>query len=190
MRKLLLIGSMLYALTSNAQTDQEKRGYIGITIGPAFPKADLKAKIDNGTGLNLNLINFGYTIRKKWGLSASWLGGAHLSKSMQTDAITAYGALLAGPSYSRMISDRSYLRLKGMIGFVHSLFEYKTTDFTVTTQSLSVGYSLGAVYQYNFSKNLCLLLNSEYLTARSSIFDTHGKIAAININAGVGFRLR
>ncbi|MBX2954593.1 MAG: hypothetical protein KF846_00460 [Cyclobacteriaceae bacterium] len=190
MKMFLSILTLLVALKSLSQTIEDKKGYIGITLGPAFPLADIKDKGDGGTGLNINLVNFGYTFGKNIGISALWSGGAHLSKSLQEDAISSYGTLLIGPLYRIPITEKSHIHVKAMIGSVYSAFEYKFEVSRAEIQSLSIGYSFGAVYTYSFSKNWCLMLNTDYLSAKSSLFVDNGKIAAINVNAGVGFRLK
>jgi hypothetical protein len=190
MKFSLIIFALFVALESHSQTNEDIRGYIGITLGPAFPLEGIKNQTDGGTGLNINLINFGYTFGKNLGLTASLLGGAHLSKSVQADAFSTYGALLIGPLYSFKLTKNSMIHLRMMLGSVHSLFEYKLISSRSTAESLSIGYSVGVVYRYNFSKNWCLLLNSDYLSAKSSVYADEGKIAALNVNAGIGFRLR
>lgn len=190
MKILILSVAILMTFASIAQTSEVKKGYIGITLGPAFPLQDIKNQTDGGTGLNINLVNFGYTFGKNLGLTASLLGGAHLSKSVQKDAFSSYGALLIGPMYTVNFSENSMVHLKMMLGSVHSLFEYTMTSSTSTSESLAFGYAVGIVFRYNFSKTWCLLLNTDYLSGKSSVYVDEGNIAALNINAGIGVRLR
>lgn len=51
--------------------------YIGVGLGPCFfinPKPEYS---NAGAGLNLNLINFNFITKKKYGLTLNWLGAAH-----------------------------------------------------------------------------------------------------------------
>ncbi|ELR73147.1 hypothetical protein C900_05196 [Fulvivirga imtechensis AK7] len=66
MKKYIFVLVMI-AITGNLLAQSERKGYIGISLGPSMPMGDYG---DNGfsnrdagyakTGLNFNLINFGY----------------------------------------------------------------------------------------------------------------------------------
>ncbi len=186
----LSILTLLVALKSLSQTIEDKKGYIGITLGPAFPLADIKDKGDGGTGLNINLVNFGYPVWKNVGFCASLFSGAHLSKTLREDALSVYGALLAGPMLSSNLSEKSILHMRAMVGSVYSMFEYAHNSGRSASESWTYGYSVGLMYRYNYSKTWCLLFNADYFSAKSSAYDHLGEIAAINVNAGIGLRLK
>lgn len=190
MKTILSILLLLAALKSHSQTSEEKKGYIGITVGPAFPSKNLTSETDSGTGLNVNLVNFGYPVWKNVGFCASLFSGAHLSKTLREDALSVYGALLAGPMLSSNLSEKSVLQMRAMVGSVFSMFEYAHNAGRSAGESWSYGYSVGLMYRYNYSKTWCLLFNADYFSAKSSAYDHLGEIAAINVNAGIGLRLK
>ncbi|HRJ28478.1 MAG TPA: hypothetical protein PLV21_06970 [Cyclobacteriaceae bacterium] len=178
------------ALKSLAQMSEDKKGYIGITTGLAFPSKDLTYETDSGTGLNVNLLNFGYPVWKNIGFCASLLGGAHLSKTLREDALSVYGALLAGPMFSANLSQKSMLHLRTMVGSAFSMFDYANISGRSAREGWSYGYSVGFLYRFNHSKNWCFMFNADYFSAKSSVYNYLGEIAAINVNAGIGFRLK
>lgn len=190
MKIILGVLLLLVSVKSNSQDSGDKKGYIGITIGPAFPSKDLTTKTDSGTGLNVNLVNFGYPVWKNVGFCASLLSSAHLSKTLREDALSVYGALLAGPMLSTNLSEKSLLQMRAMVGSVFSMFEYAHNTGRSARESWSYGYSLGLMFRYNYSKNWCLLFNADYFSAKSEAYNFLGEIAAINVNVGIGLRLK
>lgn len=65
MKKNILTALAVFAFSfANAQ---ESKGYIGVSIGAAFPGGDL-TKYDNAaTGVNLGLINAGFRFNETFG---------------------------------------------------------------------------------------------------------------------------
>ncbi|NOX48849.1 MAG: hypothetical protein GXO89_17955 [Chlorobi bacterium] len=81
---------------------ENRRGYIAITIGPAFPMGDFgsgniqdpKAGLAK-TGVQFNLVNFGYRFSKNIGIVGLWNGVAHTVEFID-GATWSYGFFLGG----------------------------------------------------------------------------------------------
>ncbi|WP_423128447.1 outer membrane beta-barrel protein [Gaoshiqia sp. Z1-71] len=174
----------------------ERKGYIGLSLGPAFPVGDFAGKsVDEGgfakIGLNLCLVNFGYKFGENFGIAGLWSGSAHNFDMYGIDGDWAYGSLMAGPMMSMPLSGRVDLDLKWMVGLVSARFE--PNDFG-KEDGEGFGWDLGASLRYHFTEKWSLLVNADYFSAKPK-FKTYGveseqKISAINVHIGIAYRLR
>ncbi|MCK4664031.1 MAG: hypothetical protein KAT68_14275 [Bacteroidales bacterium] len=119
MRKIqILILIITFSLSCYSQDNENKNGFIGISIGPSFPEGDFAKKElyyeKSGlaiNGLNLKLINFGYNINKFIGITGILTGAAH---PIDIDALLA-GYSNIEPSLSWEI-ESSYWYYGAMMG--------------------------------------------------------------------------
>ncbi|MDX5422052.1 MAG: porin family protein, partial [Hymenobacteraceae bacterium] len=165
---LLLL--LAFNVPSKAQ-DQHSRGYIGVGLGPSFIPGNNQVK--TGTGLHLNLLNVGYVIGKGFGVTGTWVGGAHAfdaevtaynqgtTSTLPAQVELSYGVLMIGPMYTLNLADDASLDFKLRFG---SLYTYeKTTSETVsfTSENRTLGASLGVGYRKKIANRWCIMLSSD-----------------------------
>jgi len=203
MRNLCLLTFLALLISIKSQAQQpEKKGYIGISIGPAFPLQQrydsynisisgnqIKYNPNTPVGLNLTLIDLGYRFGENWGIAFSWFGTGHYrSHSSGADKIettTSMGGLLIGPMYSIPVKEEMYLDLKLKAGRMVLSFEEKYNgDLTSYSSPISnVGIEIGSALRKNISRNWSVMgnLNLQYFS------DFRRK--TINLTAGIGYRI-
>ena len=198
MKKALFLLVLIILSVSLSGQDTERKGFIGLSLGPAFPVGDFADNsLTNGDagyakiGLNLCLVNFGYKFGENFGIAALWSGSAHNFDIAGIDGTWAYGSLMAGPMMSMPVSERLDFDLKWMIGFVSATFE--TNDFG-EEDGEGFGWDLGASLRYHFTEKWSFLINADYFSAKPEL-ESYGvsrkqKITAINLNIGFAYRLR
>lgn len=193
--KRCLIILLLVVLSANlfAQSN-ERKGFIGITLGPSMPIGDFgNQSLSNfnagfaKTGLNISLINFGYRFGTNFGIAGTWFGAANPVNINNVTATWSYGSLMVGPMLTFPINKKLDFDLKGMIGYVSAKMDLDNFGETSLT---GVGFDFGTALRYNFSERWCLLFNADYFSSNSKSDDGKQKIAAINLAFGVGYRLR
>ena len=151
---------------------RERRGYIGLSVGPSFPVGDIS---DMPVGLALNLVDFGYLFTDNIGIAGKWFGTAHTQSGLDFGV----GGLLAGLLASTPIASKINLEgkiLLGFAGFTERSVEYKATS------DLYFGYDIGVGLRFNTSNKMSLLLNADYLGTED--------YTAVNLTFGVAYRLK
>ncbi|PKO95727.1 MAG: hypothetical protein CVU12_08680 [Bacteroidetes bacterium HGW-Bacteroidetes-7] len=194
MRKLIILLTLIMLSANLFAQSSDRKGFIGITIGPSIPIgdfADNSLNNDNAgyakTGLNINLINFGYKFGQNFGITGLWFGAAHSVDFSAVDAMWSYGGLMGGPMLSFPINEKLIFDLKGMIGFVSAKLDMYALG---ETSGIGVGFDFGASFRYNFSEKWCLLINGDYLASTSKFDEGDQKISTINLSLGIAFRLK
>lgn len=159
-------------LTFGDITSNQRRGYIGLSVGPSFAVGDLS---DLPVGLALNLVDFGYLFTDNIGIAGKWFGTAHA----ESGATFGLGGLLAGLLASTPISPKINFEGKALIGFSAFTASY---DGESETSDLYFGYDIGVGLRFNTSDKVSLLLNADYIGA-----DVYN---SINLTFGVAYRLK
>src|SRR5688572_20110660 len=137
----------------------ERRGCIGIGIGPSFLIGyDLggeKAK----AGLNITLANFSYVFPKGFGVTSIWTGGTHPFESKisletqggtvsgQFEGTVSYATIMIGPMYSLRLSDNASIDFKVRAGGFYTRELLSAGEYDFNTEKNSFGYSLAISYQ-------------------------------------------
>ncbi len=192
----------IFFFSVNAQ-NPERRGYVGVGLGPSFLMGYSEGSISAGTGLNLNLLNFGYIFGKGLGVNATWVGGAHIIKNNTNMAGNniifinrteiSYGMLMVGPMYSLNISERSTIDFKARAGiyYVRETFSFSSNSSLNSdsyAQTRNPGYSLASTYRYQFASRWCGILSGDYFSSLyNSSFFFENKVRPLSLTAGVGF---
>lgn len=151
---------------------QQRKGYIGLSLGPSFATGDLS---DLPVGLILNLVDFGYLFTDNIGIAAKWFGTAHA----ESGATFGVGGLMAGLLASTPISEKINFEGKALIGPGVFVASY---DGESETSEAYFGYDLGVGLRFNTSEKLSLLLNADYIGVSD--------YSSVNITFGVAFRLK
>lgn len=197
MKKYVLVLVVL-TIAGNLWAQSERKGYIGISLGPSMPMGDYGdnsfTNEDAGfakTGLNFNLINFGYKFGERFGIVASWYGAAHSIDIDGVDGTWGYGGLMGGPMLSWPVSEKLDLDVKLMLGYVVAILDLENEK---ETGDLGLAVDLGATLRYNFAERWALLINLDYFNGSSKInfggFETiDRKLTTINPTFGIAFRL-
>ncbi len=156
----------------NEKKSNQRRGYIGISVGPSFAVGDLSGL---PVGAALNLVDFGYLFNDNFGIAGKWLGTGY-SEGGETFAM---GGLLAGLLGSTPISPMINFEGKVLIGFSAFTFD---DGYDSYTSDLYFGYDIGVGLRINTSDKVSLLVNADYLGA-----DNYN---SVNITFGVAYRLK
>jgi hypothetical protein len=192
----------LFVFSVRAQVS-ERRGYIGLGLGPSFLAGYELGDEKAATGLNIALANFGYVFSKGFGISGVWTGGAHKFNSKieltignnaavtgQFEGTVSYGALMVGPLYSIKLSDNSCVDFKARAGLFYAKESMTSGLFSSELDNSSIGYSFAISYQMKIAKRWCIMLSGDYFSGElESISSSNKHLNAVAVNAGVGFLL-
>lgn len=185
----LLLGLFLSISMAFAQ-EGNRKGFIGISIGPSIPLGEFKDYGLANTGLNLTLVNFGYMFGENIGLAGSWFGAAHTTDIMADNwtlnGMWSYGGLMAGPLFSTPINEQIDFDLKGLIGYSVANLEVEGVKIDGT----GFAYSLGAGMRFNFAPKWAFLLNADYFGSLNEGHYMERKIEVINTTIGIAYRLK
>lgn len=199
-KSILLVILFLGSLSAPAQ--KAYKGYVGFGVGPSFITDYKFVNNSLGTGLNINLINFSYSFNDRWGITATWSGGAHINQAsvrtsdpngnpitVTSDYTGAYRLIMLGPVYSYFITEKSKLELKLRFGQFYYQEEFKASSsvFNMETAQSRLTYSLGLTYQYRFAKRWAALTNLDFTTAKINTIGGEESISPINLTAGIAF---
>ncbi|ARS34592.1 outer membrane beta-barrel protein [Pontibacter actiniarum] len=197
--RIALVLLVAYQVPLQAQ-DRPNKGYIGVGLGPSFLVGNNNVKA--GTGLNLNLLNVGYTFGKGFGVTGTWAGGAHIfdldatvnnqgtTYTVPTEVELSYGTLMIGPMYTLQLTDNSSVDFKARLGRLYTREEAKSDDAASESEKSTLSASLGVGYRQKIANRWCLMLSSDYYAGRQQYSFATGQNAHIlNFTAGVGFVL-
>jgi len=191
MKKYLLI-LLLFALSSNLLGQETPRkGYIGILMGPSFPFGEFSATGQFYTGyaksgLNINLVNFGYKFGRNLGIAAAWTGAAYPRDFFGADGMWGVGTLMAGPMLSFPIGKSFELDFKAM--FAYTLLTLKREYSNDTSSTTGLGYDFGTMLHWNFKPKWALLL--DFGTFFTKELDLGPRISVFNTLLGIAYRLK
>lgn len=159
-------------LAFGEKRSNQRRGYIGLSVGPSFAIGDLS---DLPVGLALNLVDFGYLFNDNFGIAGKWLGTAYSEGGVDF----GMGGLFAGLLASTPITSNINFEGKALLGFTVFNAEYAGIS---ETSDLYFGYDIGAGLRFNTSNKVSLLLNVDFLGSE--------EYKSINLTFGVAYRLK
>ena len=203
-RNVIRITTMLLfiCIVSIKAQDRDKRGYVGISLGPSF-LAGYDGSIDPGTGLTIGLLNFSYRIVDRFGISLVWSGGAHIWKAdmpyfdgngnpitVPMDYTLSYGTLMIGPMYSIKLSDDSSLEIKPRFGTFGMGVEMSSDVVNGTEEKSSLSYAFAMTYRKAFATHWCVTFSGDYCAGlnQSANLDDDWKVKPLTLQMGVGFQ--
>jgi hypothetical protein len=192
MKRLVLLLSMIAISTSLLAQASARRGFIGMTLGPSIPIGDFASKYSDNAGganvgLNISLLNLGYTFGGNFGVTALWFGAAHEveTNGSAMEATWSYGGLMGGGLYTIPIANQLSFDLKAMAGFVSAKLDI---DNFGNTSANGAGFDLGAAFRYHFADRWSLLVSADYFTAKPNFEGADMRISTFNLNAGIAYR--
>ncbi|KAA6431122.1 hypothetical protein ACD591_13540 [Rufibacter glacialis] len=179
-----------------------KSGYIGIGLGPSYLVGGNKIYQGSGTGLNVTLLNAGYTFYKGFGVNANWSGAAfvydtenqhndtqgnfHSDKSHHEVSL---GTLMVGPMYALDLSETSRLDFKGRLGRFYMQDKSSSSFGELTYESSALSWSLGTTYQKRIGQWVALAISADYHKGRSWEESGDRGVGLVNLSAGIAFLL-
>ena len=186
MKKIILTTLIILSIFSFAKA-QDSKGYIGISLGAAFPGGDLTKLDEAKTGVNLSLINAGYRFSERVGMTFNWGATAYtLSDDVSTIAI---GYLAIGPMFTFPINDQLSVDSKPQIALTSATFN----DGTIKANTnKSIGYIIGSSLNYAIADHFGFSLNFDYLGTKFNEIDgiDIGDYKPSSFNTSIGFHYR
>lgn len=134
---------------------QERRGFIGLGIGPSAPFgsfADASATNAEGgramPGYTSTLLNFGYRFRGQLGVAGAFAYSEYVMRDGGEDDWWQVATITVGPMYSRSLGARAGLDLKGMLG-LFALTPVVDSYTTVDGTGSGLGLDARAAVRYD-----------------------------------------
>ena len=127
MKGVIYISLLLLLLTTSQTLAQEveRRGFIGLGIGPSFPIGNFanksSANVFSGhaiPGYTDTILNFGYRYGDRFGVTAALSYSEYFMTDDQSNDWWQVAGITAGPMYSMPINSRTSIDLKAMIGWM------------------------------------------------------------------------
>jgi hypothetical protein len=119
---LLMLVALLAAEPALAQ-GEERRGFIGLGIGPSAPFGSFAAasSIGEGTGrakpgYSSTFLNLGYRFRQRLGVAAAFSYNQYTLRDGGDDDWWEVAGLVIGPMYTHRLNARAAVDLKAMFG--------------------------------------------------------------------------
>ena len=203
MKKIFVILALISWIQTSAQEKEriETRGYIGLTMGPAFSLGNFAKKdISNEksgyakTGFNLSLVNFGYRFGKHFGISAAWVGAVNLIETKDFASLSStpwsYGSLLVGGLYSKNIGN-SYFDGKIMVGY--AVTSNPDLGYLLTIESpASFAYMVGIGIRPRIGNRFTLNFTMDYFHTKPSFEENNFEqaISSFFVNGGFCYLLK
>lgn len=187
MKKIILTALAVFAFSfANAQ---DSKGYIGVSIGAAFPGGDL-TKYDNAnTGFNIGLINAGFRFSETFGLTLNW-GASAFPYDDYGNSTFAIGYFAVGPMVSFPLNNKIGIDLKPQMAFTtgvidDGMYQYQTNS--------SIGLLLGSSLNFSLARHWGLALNLDYLSTKFNEMDGEPlyidyKASAFNTSLGIQYK--
>jgi hypothetical protein len=177
-------------------TTQGGGGFIGLSLCASLPVGDFADVAE--TGVQLNLVNFGYLFSDNIGVSATWFGAANSLSDKRIDP-WSYGGLMVGPMLSFPISQEVDWVLRPMIGLsVATLPNVLIWDETGSAigsgpdNAFSFAFIVGTVFKVNVSRNVSILLSADYFSVNPEFMEANieRQISTVSLGCGIAYRLK
>ena len=194
MKSALLVLAMFAAAPAFAQ-GEERRGFIGLSIGPAAPfgafgdASSANARAGRAfPGYSSNLLNIVYPIGQRFGVAASGSYGEYVWRDGGDDDWWQVASLSVGPSYSHRLTAKAALDLKAMFGLVALtpvVDGFSSTDATGS----ALGVDLRAAIRYDVFRRWAIFAEGGVQSSGVSFSDGSRKdYRAVISGFGIAFR--
>ena len=173
--------------STNNNNSVKRKGFIGLEIGANIPIGKFADIYDGAakTGLQINLINFGYLFSDYIGITATWFGATNPIKGQSSDYLWSHGGLMAGPLFSFPVSDKIDWEIKPVGGIAWATITNTKLDYVS-----SLAFDIGTGFRYNISKLIALSLFFDYSKAKFNWNIGTQTMGTIAIKGGFAFRLK
>lgn len=163
-----------------------KRGFIGLEIGPNFPLGKF-ADLNNGlatTGLQINLINFGYLFSDHVGITLNWFGASNPMNGLSDQYMWSYGGVLAGPLFTIPISKSIEWDIRPMLGITWASVSNINTGI-----AYAIPFNFGTGLRFNMSRVIALTFDVDIKNANFQWVRFQQSMTTLTIKGGFAFRL-
>lgn len=193
---LLLLVIILSSPDLPGQT-LEKKGYIGIVIGPSIPLGDFAENdTDNEkagfakTGFSDCLINFAYGFGRNLGISAALIYSQYDTDIPSSSDLRWMNiSFTAGPRFSIPLGERLFIDLKTNLGFLSANYLIEGIGYDENIGK-GLGVDLRTSLRYDLASRWCLLGECGYLSSNQKFADGRKlNIQTFNVGLGVAFRI-
>jgi hypothetical protein len=171
---ILLTVALISGTPAHAQSD-DRKSYIGITIGPAIPIgafADLSTTHPRAGRAQLGycdtFLNFGRRSGKHWGVAASVGYDEHNIQDLQKDDWWQVAAIGGGPMYTKDIARKTVLDFKAKAMFITTT---RIIDSYEYNRGVGLGVDLRATLRYNVHRRWALLAESGVIASNQTFDD-------------------
>lgn len=185
----LLIGVNLLAQT------EERKGFLGISLGPAFPIGNFGSRSINNPdagfakdGYINSFLNFGITYKNHLGFSAAILYGQNDIAQRETVDWWQIVGFTGGLMLTCNLTKKIVIDFKPRIGIILS-DEVIDGYSTFATQGKGACLDLRTSFRYNIFKRWCLIAEAGYLFS-PQLFGDRSKLTIQTITSGIGFACR
>ncbi len=176
----------------------ERKGYIALTLGPAFPTGDFgsgdlsnpKAGLAK-TGFQFNLINFGYRFSRNIGIAGLWNGAAHSIQHID-DGVWSHGYFLGGLLIT-FPSERIDFDIRVMGGLMNATVSIPSLNYE--SSGIAFGYDIGGVVRFHLGKVISFIVTADYAGGKPTMSSGSSQsfeqsITTLSIAGGIAFRLK
>lgn len=173
----------------------EHESYIGIVNGPSFLIGDLNRNImlnnrnlKAKTGYSSNIINVGYRLKGKRGISFAFFQNQYEAQSGNPEEWWMLNGILLGPMYSYNIGKKFIFDLKPRIGWA-GLAVNTNVDTQHDGSGLVLNPALG--FRYNFHRRWCVISETGYFFSKQKVIEIDTKnFQSFNLGIGIAYRYK
>jgi hypothetical protein len=189
------LGVLLITVEPVDAQEDERRGFIGLGIGPSLPLGsfgDQSLSNPQGgramTGYTDTLLNLGYRFGQSLGLAAAFSYSEYPTRGLGDDDWWQVAGITVGPMYSISLNARSALDLKMMFGgiVVTPVEDGYTTNDGVGT---GVAVDIRAALRYDLFRRWALFAESGFQSSGVS-FDSGAQKSYRALISGLGVAFR
>ena len=176
----------------------ERKGYIALTLGPAFPIGDFgDSDLNNAkaglamTGFQISLINFGYRFSRNIGIAGLWNGTSHRIQHFD-DGIWSHGSFLGGLLIT-FPSEKIDFDIRIMGGLMNATVTISSLNFE--SSGIAFGYDIGGVIRFHLGKIISFIVTADYAGGKPTLSSGNSQsfeqsITTLNLAGGIAFRLK
>ena len=177
--------------------DNQRRGFIGLGIGPSAPIGSFADTTSITTttggsepGYTDTFVNFGYLFGPTFGVAAAASYSEYIMRNGGDDDWWQVATLTIGPMYSLALSRRAAVDVKAMIGLIVMTPVIDSYD-TIHKTGSGLGVDLRATLRYDVFRRWAVFADAGVQASKVS-FNTGAQqqYGAMISGFGVAFRLR
>lgn len=188
---------LLFTAEPALAQDEERRGFIGLGIGPSAPfgsfadESPTRAGAGRAApGYTSTLVNLGYRFGERFGVAAAFWYSEYDMRDLEDDDWWQVAGLTAGPMYSHRLGAKGALDLKAMAGLLALtpvIDSYDTADGT----GRGLVLDLRATLRYDVLRRWAVFAEGGIHVSDAS-FNSGGRqdVRALISGLGVAFRPR
>lgn len=192
---LACVALVLLAATPALAQVEDRRGFIGLGIGPSAPfgafadASNTNAEAGRATaGYTSTLLNVGYRVRERLGVAGAWSYSEHFMRDGGGDDWWQVATLTVGPMYSLPLGARAGLDLKGMLG-LFALTPVVDSYTTVDGTGSGLGLDARAAVRYHVFRRWAVYAEGGLQAAPVS-FDSGRRTGHRALISGLGIAFR